>query len=270
MNMLPPTLHEIDGYQYIDEGPHTDLPPVVCLHGMLGEVSNWKDTVPFLARHAYRVLVPLLPVYGLPMKESNVPGLVAHVRGFLDTMGLEHVILAGNSLGGQLAMFYMLNHPDRVVALVLSGSSGIYEVETGTATLRRKDRDFIRERAAITFYDPVHVTDELVDEAYSIVNDRGVALRLIRLARSAQAETVTDQLADITVPTLLVWGRNDRITPPDVAEAFLEHLPNAELHFIDRCGHAPMMERPAAFNKILLAFLRKTIGSAVLTPTNGT
>ena len=262
--------HEIQGYQYVDEGPHTDLPPVICLHGMLGKVSNWKATIPFLARHGYRVLVPLLPVTGLPMHASNVPGLVEYVRGFLDTLGLERIILAGNSLGGQLAMFYTLHHPDRVTALMLSGSSGIYEVETGTVTLRRKDRDFIRARAAITFYDPAQVTDDLVEEAYAIVNDRSAALRLIRLARSAQSETVTDQLADITAPTLLVWGHNDRITPPDVAEVFLDHLPNAELHFIDRCGHAPMMERPAAFNKLLLAFLRKTVDHPALLSTNGT
>jgi pimeloyl-ACP methyl ester carboxylesterase len=192
---------------------------------MLGAVSNWKATIPFLASRQYRVIVPLLPVYGLPMKESNVGGLVAYVRGFLDVLGLERVVLAGNSLGGQIALFYTLDHPDRVAVLVLSGSSGIYEVEPGTSTLRRKDRDYIRERAAVTFYDPVHVTDALVDEAFEIVNDRGIALRLIRLARSAQSDTVTDQLTDIVAPCLLIWGRDDRITPPDVAEAFQKNFP---------------------------------------------
>jgi pimeloyl-ACP methyl ester carboxylesterase len=262
------TLHMTDGYRFIDEGPASDLPPVVLLHGMLGDIDNWLSTVQALADHQYRVLVPVLPVYELPIHKTNVQGLVDFVHGFLRHLGLERVVLVGNSLGGQVALFYALTYPEAVVALILSGSSGIYEMETGTTTLRRRDRNFIRERAAVTFYDPVHVTDELVDEAYDLVNDRTRALRLIKMARSAQSETVTDKLAEIEAPTLLVWGRDDLITPPDVAEAFKSRLPNATVIFIDRCGHAPMIEHPEAFNETILAFLRETIGAA-LTPSPG-
>lgn len=256
---------EAYGYQYLDEGPATDLPPVVLLHGLLGDVTNWTATVDALTARGYRVLVPVLPIYDLPSTQSNLQGLLEHVRGFVETLRLAPIALAGNSLGGHLALVYALGYPERVAALILTGSSGIFEVETGTTTIRRQDRNFIRERAALTFFDPVHVTDKLVEKSYTLANDRNRALRILRLARSSQAETVTDQLARIETPTLLVWGRNDRITPPDVAEAFLRYLPYAELHFIDQCGHAPMIERPEAFNRLALAFLHKTIGLSTLT-----
>ena len=132
----------------------------------------------------------------------------------------------------------------------------------GTSIMRRQDREFLRSRAAVTFYDPVHATDELVDEVYDIVNDRSRAIRLIRMARSVQHETVTDALPRITVPTLLIWGKDDTITPPDVALTFKHHIPQAELTFIEECGHAPMIEHPAAFNRLTLDFLQRNLGAS--------
>lgn len=257
-SVLPP--RQAGAYRYVEEGPATALPPVVLLHGMLGDVGNWTDTARALGRQGYRVLVPLLPVYDLPLKETSVPGLVAYVRGFAEALGLGRIVLAGNSLGGQVATLYTLAYPADVAALVLSGSSGIYEVEMGTSTPRRQDRNYIRERAALTFYDPVHATDALVEEMHELVNDRARVTRLIKMARSTKAESIADRLSDVRVPVLLVWGRNDLITPPDVAEAFRARLPHAVLHFIDRCGHAPMIEHPAVFNRHLLDFLAATFG----------
>lgn len=259
MPCSPYLLHEEKGFRFLDEGPVTKAPPVVLLHGMLGDLSNWSGTVASLSARQYRVLAPVLPVYELPLPQANVRGLVAYLHDFLTTICDGPVVLAGNSLGGHVALLYALEHPGRVVALVLSGASGIYEVEIGSSTMRRRDRSFIRERAARTFYSPEHVTDELVEEVYEVVNDRGRVLRLIRMARSVQAETVTDRLGEIQAPTLLVWGRNDTITPPEVAETFAHLLPDAELHFINRCGHAPMIEHPAAFNAILLDFMRRKL-----------
>lgn len=261
---------EAYGYRYLDAGPATDLPPVVLLHGLLGGVSNWMPTVDMLAAHHYRVLAPVIPVDSLPLSQTNMQGVVEYTRGFTERMGLNTMVLAGNSMGGQVALLYALNYPEAVEALILSGSSGIYEIVTGTTTFRRQDPDFIRERAALTFYDPVHVTDELVEKSLELANDRNRALRIIKLARSSQRESLNDRLGQIEVPTQLIWGRDDRITPPDVAVAFQRYLPNANLHFIDRCGHAPMMERPTAFNQLMLAFLREVIGTALLAPSGDT
>ena len=242
---------------------------VVVLHGMLGDVDNWTPTIHTLSEHGYRVIVPLLPVYDLPMKQTHVPGLVTYVHEFLEQLGIQYAAMIGNSLGGHVALLYTLKYSRNVAALVLTGSSGIYELEMGSGMMRRRDREFLRERAAMTFYDPSHATDELVDEVLDIVNDRSRALRLIKMARSAQAETVTEELPEIDRPTLLVWGRNDQITPPNVAEEFLHRLPSSTLRFIDQCGHAPMIEHPDTFNQITLDFLEHTIGAAELAPTTG-
>lgn len=257
-------IHERRGFRYVDEGPSSDFPSVVLLHGMLGDLSNWTDTIGFLAEHDYRVLVPVLPVYELPLKQTSVRGLAEYVYDFLQIMDLGQVALVGNSLGGQVALLFALSYSERVAALVLSGSSGIYEAEMGSSTPRRQDREYIRERAALTFYDPVHATDDLVDEMFGIINNRAQVARLIKMARSTKEETVRYRLIDIGVPTLLIWGLNDLITPPEVAEEFRDQIPNSELHFIKECGHAPMIEHPDRFNRIMLNFLRAHIGTETM------
>lgn len=262
MNDTPFTVHETGDFQFVDEGPRdAPLPPVVLLHGMLGDLSNWTTTVEALSSRGYRVLAPTIPVYALPLGETSVPDLAAYVRSFIQTLGLEQTVLAGNSLGGHIALLYALKYADDVAALVLSGSSGIYEATLGTTTMRRQDREFIRERTEMTFYDPAHATEELVDEMLEIVNDRPRALRLIKIARSADEETVTEKLGTLPMPTLLIWGSNDVITPPDVAEEFRDRMPNAHLHFIDECGHAPMIEHPGQFNQLTLDFLDELVES---------
>lgn len=262
---LPPFMHDTpfvvqhaDDFTYLDEGPrNTSHPPIVLLHGMLGDLSNWTDTIRCLASANYHVIAPVIPVYGLTLGQTNVPGLATYLDTFLQHLSINESILVGNSLGGHVALLYALDHPDRVAAMALSGSSGIYEAHLGTSTMRRYDREFIRERTELTFYDPVHATDELVNEMLDVVSDRPRALRLIKIARSADKEIVRDELHQLDMPTLLVWGNNDVITPPDVGEEFRDEMPNAELHFIDECGHAPMIEHPQEFNEIMIGWLKR-------------
>jgi len=267
--MSTPFVHrEAHGFEYIAEGPESDAPAIVLLHGMLGDLSNWTTTINSLAAHGFRVYAPVLPVYDLPMLQTNVDGLVDYVADFMAKLDLKPSVLVGNSLGGHVALLLALRHPQDTAALVLAGASGIYEVDMGTSTLRRRDREFIRERAARTFYDPAHATDELVDEMLALVNNRKRALRLLKMARSAQSETVTESLSHITAPTLLIWGANDEITPPDVAHEFQSRLGNAELKFIDECGHAPMIEHPKSFNELTLDFLQRKVGKTSTTSAN--
>ena len=100
-------------------------------------------------------------------------------------------------------------------------------------------------------------TKELVDEVFSITNNRIRVIKIIALAKSAIRNNLGDELNNIKQPTLLIWGNNDTVTPPFVAKEFQELIPNSELHFIDKCGHAPMMEVPGEFNVIFHKFLKK-------------
>jgi len=243
------------GYEYVDEGQG---PVLLLLHGLFGALSNWQDVVTeFSADH--RVIIPLLPIYDMPLTQAGVPGLVAYVEGFVKALALPpSFAVLGNSLGGHIALVYALSHPARVSRLVLTGSSGLFEDSMGGSFPKRGNYAYVQERVGYTFYDPTIATQELVDEVFNVTNSNAKCLRIISIARSAQRHNLSKELLKVTVPTLLVWGLNDTITPPPVAHEFARLLPHAELRFLDHCGHAPMMERPAGFNTYLRHFLRMT------------
>ena len=249
-----PTHHQ-QGYEYVDEG---EGPVLLLLHGLFGALSNWAEVVAAFRPH-HRVLIPLLPIYDMPLPQAGVPGLVGYVEGFVAALGLPPAFtVLGNSLGGHVALVYALNNPARVGRLVLTGSSGLFEDGMGGSFPKRGNYGFVQERVAYTFYDPAVATKELVDEIFRVTNSNAQCLRIIAVARSAQRHNLTKELHRIRVPVLLVWGLNDTITPPPVAHDFARLLPRAELAFLDHCGHAPMMERPAGFNNYLRRFLRKS------------
>jgi pimeloyl-ACP methyl ester carboxylesterase len=199
----------------------------------------------------------MLPLYDLTNLDTSVSGLAKHVARFIDHMKLKEVHLLGNSLGGHIALVYALKHPEPVKTITLTGSSGLFENGMGETYPKRGDKDFIRKKVELTFYDPKSATDELVDEVFNIVNNRLKAVKIIYLAKSAIRHHLGEELKNINMPVCLIWGKNDTITPPLVAEEFKRLLPKSELHWIDHCGHAPMMEVPAEFNRIYGEFLSK-------------
>jgi pimeloyl-ACP methyl ester carboxylesterase len=176
--------------------------------------------------------------------------------------GYENINLLGNSLGGHVALVHILKHPEKIKTLTLTGSSGLFENGMGDSYPKRGDYEYIRKKTELTFYDPAMATKELVDEVFEITNNRLKVIKIIALAKSAIRSNLGEELNQIKQPTLLIWGNNDTITPPFVGQEFNKLIPNSELHFIDKCGHAPMMEVPDEFNKILEAFLAKTKQSA--------
>lgn len=240
-------------FNYLEEGKGE---PLVLLHGLFGALSNFKDLVDHF-KQSYRVIIPLLPLFDLTLLETSVSGLAKFVTKFIEHQKLENIHLLGNSLGGHVGLVYTLKHPEKVKTIILTGSSGLFENGMGETYPKRGDYDYIRKKTELTFYDPKVATKELVDEVYDIVNNRIKALKIISLARSAIKHNLGDELKDIRTPVCLIWGRNDTITPPMVAEEFKTLLRNSELHWIDKCGHAPMMEVPVEFNKILEEFLAK-------------
>jgi pimeloyl-ACP methyl ester carboxylesterase len=243
-------------FKYIEEG---EGEPLVLLHGLFGALSNFKDLVDHF-RLTHKVLIPMLPLFDLSVLDTSVNGLAKHVQKFIDARGLGKVHLMGNSLGGHVGLVYTLREQTRVKTITLTGSSGLFENGMGETYPKRGDYEFIKKKTELTFYDPKVATKELVDEVYSIVNNRLKAIKVIALAKSAIRHNLGDELQEIKVPTCLIWGQNDTITPPMVAEEFKSLIPNSELHWIDKCGHAPMMEVPGEFNRILDSFLEKHKG----------
>lgn len=240
-------------FKFVQEGQGE---PMVLLHGLFGALSNFKDLVDYF-KSRYTVYIPMLPLYDLTNLDTSVSGLAKHVARFIDHMKLKEVHLLGNSLGGHIALVYSLKHPEPVKTITLTGSSGLFENGMGETYPKRGDKDFIRKKVELTFYNPASATDELVDEVYNIVNNRLKAVKIIYLAKSAIRHHLGEELQNIKMPVCLIWGKNDTITPPMVAEEFKRLLPSSELHWIDQCGHAPMMEVPAEFNRIYGEFLSK-------------
>ncbi len=240
-------------FRYIEEGAGE---PLVLLHGLFGALSNFKDLIEHF-RHQYKVVVPILPLFDLDILHTTVGGLAKHVHKFLDTRDYKNVHLLGNSLGGHVGLVYVLKHPERVKSLILTGSSGLFENGMGDTYPRRGDYEYIKKKTEVTFYDPKMATKQLVDEVFEITRNRLKVIKIIALAKSAIRNNLGEELNNIKQPTLLVWGNNDTITPPFVAQEFHKLIPNSELHIIDQCGHAPMMEQPGEFNVILDKFLKK-------------
>ena len=240
-------------FKYVEEGQGE---PLVLLHGLFGALSNFKDLVDHF-KGTHRVIIPLLPLYDLTLLETSVSGLSRYVQKFMEQQKLTDVHLLGNSLGGHIGLVYTLKHPELIRSVTLTGSSGLFENGMGETYPKRGDYNYVQKKTELTFYDPKVATKELVDEVFSIVNNRIKALKIIALARSAIRHNLGDELQQITAPVCLIWGKNDTITPPMVAEEFHKLLPTSELHWIDKCGHAPMMEVPVEFNEILMGFLNK-------------
>ncbi|MBE9584374.1 alpha/beta hydrolase [Mucilaginibacter sp. JRF] len=240
-------------FNYIEEGEGEVL---LMLHGLMGALSNWEDVIEEF-KSQYRVIIPVLPIYDLPLLTTGVKTLSKYVHKFVKHKGLTNFTVLGNSLGGHVSLIYVLSHPEYVKAMVLSGSSGLYENAFGGSFPRRESYDFVKEKVEFTFYDPKTATKELVDDVFQTINDRNRVIRILAMAKSAIRHNMAKDLHKITVPVGLLWGKNDKITPPEVAEEFNQLLPNAELHWIDECGHAPMMEQPERFNILLRQFLDK-------------
>ncbi len=249
-------LKEKGKYKYIDEGSGE---PLVLLHGLFGALSNWEGVVNYFSRN-YRVIIPMLPIYDMPLREAGLPGLVKFLRGFVDIMDLDGFTLIGNSLGGHIGLLYTLEYPDQVKYLVLTGSSGLFEDSMGGSFPKRGSYEYVREKVGYTFYDPNVATDDLIDEVFETTKSIPKCLRIVAIAKSAQRNNLAEELPKINKPTLLIWGLNDTITPPMVAHEFNRLIPHSKLTFIDKCCHAPMMERPEEFNRILEKFLQDNDG----------
>jgi pimeloyl-ACP methyl ester carboxylesterase len=248
---MPITVKEENGFKYVDEGNGQVL---LLLHGLFGALSNWEGVVSRFSKK-FRVVIPMLPIYEMPIKEAGLEGLRKFVEEFVAFKKLNDLIIMGNSLGGHIALLYILKNSEKVKKLILTGSSGLFEDSMGGSYPKRGNYEYIRERVAYTFYDPNVATKELVDEVFETTRSIPKCMRIVAIAKSAQRHNMAEEIPNISVPTLLVWGLNDTITPPIVAHEFNRLIPNSELKFIDKCCHAPMMEHPEKFNQLVETFL---------------
>lgn len=247
-------VNEENGFKYIETNGGKEQ--LLLLHGLFGALSNFEGILNEFGKD-YNVIVPILPIFELPIRKVSVGGLVDYVANFVEYKGFDKVNVLGNSLGGHISLLFALGHPDWINSITLTGSSGLFENSLGSTFPKRGNYEFIKEKTQATFYDPEIATKELIDEVFDTVNDRSKAIRVVATAKSAVRHNLGDKLHEIKAPTLLIWGRHDTITPPFVGKKFNELIRDSEFVVVEECGHAPMMEKPAAFNTALRTFLEK-------------
>jgi 2-hydroxy-6-oxonona-2,4-dienedioate hydrolase len=240
-------------FKFIEEG---EGEPLMLLHGLFGALSNFQDLIAHFSK-TNKVVVPILPLLDLDLLHTSVGGLQKFVHRFIEHRNYKNIHLLGNSLGGHVGLVLVLKHPEHIKSLILTGSSGLFENGMGDSYPKRGDKEYIRKKTQLTFYNPDLATEDLVNEVFEITNNRLKVIKIIALAKSAIRNNLGEELNQVKQPTCLIWGNNDTITPPFVGKEFNRLIPNSELHFIDKCGHAPMMEVPVEFNQILEEFLNK-------------
>ena len=239
-------------FRYLELG---EGQPIIILHGLMGGLSNFRGIMDYFPKKNYQIIIPELPVYNLPIINTSVKSLSEYLYKFIIHKDLKNVILMGNSLGGHVGLLFTKNYPELVKGLVLTGSSGLYENNMGDGYPKRGNYEYIKKKSEAVFYDPKIATKEIVDEVFESVNDRNKLVRTLALAKSAIRHNMAKELPKMDTPTAIIWGKQDSVTPPNVAEEFNELLPNSNLFWIDKCGHAPMMEHPNEFNTILEKWL---------------
>ena len=247
-------LKEEGKFKYLEIGEGT---PMIILHGLMGGLSNFNNVAQFFPEKGYKVIIPELPLFELPLLTTNVNSFAKYLKEFISHKKLDKVILLGNSLGGHIGLLYTKQYPQNVKALVITGSSGLYESAMGESYPKRGDRNYIKTKTENVFYDPAIATPELVDEVFETVNDRVKLIRTLAIAKSAIRHNMGKDLPKMNTPTCIIWGENDSVTPPEVGTEFHEKLPDSDLFWIKKCGHAAMMDHPDTFNEILIAWLEK-------------
>ncbi|MBJ6366472.1 alpha/beta fold hydrolase [Snuella sedimenti] len=241
-------------YSYVEAGEGT---PIIVLHGLMGGLSNFDSVLNFFSAKGYKIIIPELPIYSMSLLKTNVKSFAKYLYDFIEFKGYKDVILLGNSLGGHIGLYHTKLFPEKVKALIITGSSGLYESAMGGGYTKRSDYDVIKKKAQEVFYDPAIATKEIVDEVYTTVNDRNKLIKTLAIAKSAIRHNMAKDLPNMHLPTCIIWGKNDTVTPPEVAEEFNSLLPNSDLYWIDKCGHAAMMEHPETFNALMDAWLKE-------------
>ncbi|PHR69727.1 MAG: alpha/beta hydrolase [Lutibacter sp.] len=242
------TLKKEGKFNYIEEG---EGQPIIVLHGLMGALSNFDGITSHFSKKGYKVLIPEMPLYTLPIIKTNVKNISKFIQEFINYKEIDNIIFIGNSLGGHVSLYFAKHNLKKIKALVLTGSSGLYEKSMGDSYPKRGDYQYIKEKTEAVFYNKNIATKEMVDDLFELVNDRSKVIRTLSMARSAIRHNMAEDIPNMDVPTCIIWGKQDEVTPPEVADDFHRLLPDSDLFWIDKCGHAPMMEHPDEFNAIL-------------------
>jgi pimeloyl-ACP methyl ester carboxylesterase len=264
--------------RYYDTG---DGPPLLFLHGSGPGVTGWRNfrgVLPAFAEQ-FRCLILEFPGFGVSDDFGGHPMLAAQgaVTPFLDGIGVDRVDIIGNSMGGGVGINFAINQPDRIRKLVTIGGIGTNVFSPGPSEGIRLLQEFTeeptRERLIAWLnsmvYDQNLVTEELIEERWKLATDpktlasarrmygKAAFAQMMAMMKTADVPMPWTLMHKVAAPTLLTWGRDDRVSPLDMALVPMRTIPNAELHVFPNCGHWAMIEAKEAFESTVLGFLTR-------------
>jgi 2-hydroxy-6-oxonona-2,4-dienedioate hydrolase len=236
-------------------GSDASTPRVVFLHGLVGLNEHWDAVVRQLPQSRRELLQ--LPLLGLRGDDCSIDGAAALTADFLRQTNAMHdrPVIVGNSFGGHVALKIAVEHPHLIRGLVLAGASGLIEKSIVADVQIRPSREWLQRKIGELFYDQSKMNPDDVERAFAELSDRGSARAMVKLSRSARRNHMGDVLPQITAPTLIIWGRQDIVTPPEAADEMLAKIRGSRIHWLEKCGHAPMIEAPEAFAAAMREFL---------------
>ncbi|HMV51313.1 MAG TPA: alpha/beta fold hydrolase [Blastocatellia bacterium] len=242
-------------------------PAVILLHGLGGDATNWAMTVPVLASK-YHVYVPDQIGFGQsdkPLMNYRVATLVEFLAQFYKKLNIEKATLVGNSLGGWTAASFAIAHPEKVDKLVLVDAAGYTAKRWGGAELTKElyavlnpaTTADLKRAMSLVFYNKALITDAFIETAFANKLKKGDSPTINAFIDSVLRgeDFIDDKVKTIKTPTLVVWGREDGLTPLAIGEAFAQDIVGAQKLVIEKCGHVPQLEKAAEFNTGLLKFL---------------
>src|SRR5262249_12045694 len=251
---------------YLEAGSASN-PTVVLLHGLGGDSTNWAMTIPALSGkyHVYALDQIGFGNSDKPITNYRVAMLVEFLDVFCKKLGVQKASLVGNSLGGWTAAAFTIAHPEKVDKLVLVDAPGYTGKRWGGPDYTKEEMAVLNPSTTADFkrllslilYNKALLSDQFVETALTNKFKRGDGYTVNSFIDSIlRGEDLLDGKARvIKAPTLVLWGKDDGLTPLGIGKAFVEDIQGAQLVVIDKCGHVPQMEKPAEFNGALLKFL---------------
>lgn len=230
--------------------------PVIFCHGLFGGIFN-ADKVAAVLSSRYRFLMPYLPMYDLPLKDCRVRNLGHYLIDFTEQLQLKEAVFIGNSMGGGALTYYASMRGNIAKGIVLSGSSGLSNIPISNGFFKRKDPEFVKSATQNIFFNRNIPPDQMIQDVFNAIQQTELVIRSIRLTKSAVNEKTQKELSLIHTPTLLVWGRQDPVTPSEVAPAFQSLIHGSELVILEECGHVATQEKPKEFLFHLDTFFKK-------------
>ncbi|MFO0858613.1 MAG: alpha/beta hydrolase [Phycisphaerales bacterium] len=229
--------------------------PIVFLHGLVGLNDHWEELVKRIM-HRSRCVMLEMPLLELEGEDCSIHGATELAVRFLrEYLQSQPSVLVGNSFGGHIAGRIAIENPELVQGLVLAGASGILEKSMVSDIQIKPSRQWLERKIGELFFDQRHMNPADVDRAHKVLTARGSARAMVRLSRTARRNHLGEDLCKVQCPTLLVWGKQDVVTPPEACEQFAANIPKNRVVWLDQCGHVPMVEKVEDFARELNSYL---------------